>query len=340
MSSAPDFRFDPLDTESRDALITQHPINRRQGYIVRTPPLTRVINGVAKAVAEGRTGLAYVAHPRFGKSTAALFAQSEVRRLFPSSIVVLHICMERARPNELRLWTELSTSMQLAPPPGKDTSRHLTRIVTHCLATLASAPKTDQRVVLILDEASKMCLEEFAYMCGLINQLESKGVTVTTVLFAQPRELIHARNTFVQSERQDIVARLILRIRRFEGLRSEDELTQVLGFYDDPLGSEFPQGSGCACTRFFLPRAYDAGFRLSEIAPQLWNALTEGTRAGREDEQNIQVGMQWIVRCLQKLLDPQKDAKYMKILKEDIAHAVRLSDWTDLRTLLSVEEDA
>ena len=94
----------------------------------------------------------------------------------------------------------------------------------------------------------------------------------------------------------DIVGRFMLQVQNFEGIRSAIELEEVMGYLDDPEISEYPIGSGCSCTQFFVPHAYASGWRLKDHAADLWAAFEQcAVNAGDTAlAGGISVGMAWV----------------------------------------------
>src|SRR3546814_1290838 len=79
-----------------------------------------------------------------------------------------------------------------------------------------------------------------------------------------------------------ILARFLAEPIPFEGCISVDDFRKILRSYD--VNSEYPEGSGLSYTRFFLPKAYQAGFRLTNYSEEIWDALLNalGSYAGAD----------------------------------------------------------
>jgi hypothetical protein len=56
----------------------------------------------------------------------------------------------------------------------------------------------------------------------------------------------------------------------FFGIRNVQEVATCLAGYDQ---TTFPRASEWSFTRFYLPRAVEAGYRLVDAAPYLWEAF-------------------------------------------------------------------
>ncbi|OMR77010.1 hypothetical protein AQ727_17320, partial [Burkholderia pseudomallei] len=67
-----------------------------------------------------------------------------------------------------------------------------------------------------------------------------------------------------------IVARLMVEELSFYGIRNVDDVATCLNGYDQ---TAYPEGSDWSFTRFYLPQAFDAGYRLLDDAGELWRVF-------------------------------------------------------------------
>ncbi len=56
----------------------------------------------------------------------------------------------------------------------------------------------------------------------------------------------------------------------FYGIRNVDDVATCLNGYDQ---TAYPEASGWSFTRFYLPLAFDAGYRLLDDAGEFWRAF-------------------------------------------------------------------
>lgn len=64
-----------------------------------------------------------------------------------------------------------------------------------------------------------------------------------------------------------------MKFSRFRGIRDRDELKAILHAYDSL--AEWPEGSGTSFTKFFFPKAFEDGYRMSAHADELWKIFVE-----------------------------------------------------------------
>lgn len=75
---------------------------------------------------------------------------------------------------------------------------------------------------------------------------------------------------FQRTHKTQIVARLMVEELAFFGIRNVQEVATCLAGYDQTM---FPRASEWSFTRFYLPRAVTAGYRLVDDAHFLWEAF-------------------------------------------------------------------
>ncbi len=80
---------------------------------------------------------------------------------------------------------------------------------------------------------------------------------------------IYQHSAFAQGDDLHLIGRFMMRETLFRGIRSEEELAYVLTAYD--ISTDWPEGSGISYTHHFFPRAFEIGFRLTDLAATLWS---------------------------------------------------------------------
>jgi hypothetical protein len=99
--------------------------------------------------------------------------------------------------------------------------------------------------------------------------LDRQQIKLFTFLVGQ-QELL-ARKTGLQiAGKTQIVARLMVEELAFYGIRNAEDVATCLDGYGQ---TAYPEGSGWSFTRFYLPQAFDAGYRLLNDADVLWQAF-------------------------------------------------------------------
>ncbi|MDT4852301.1 hypothetical protein FQZ97_865250 [compost metagenome] len=140
---------------------------------------------------------------------------------------------------------------------------------------MAEAAANDLRsiFILFLDEGQRMLQQHYEWIKDVYNVLILRGVTLLPILVGQ-HQLLDQKIAFLKmgEEGEAIVNRFMLYEHPFRGIREKEDFIECLGYYDSAV---HPKGSEWTYTRFFLPEAYAAGFRLAALGDMLWKAFND-----------------------------------------------------------------
>ena len=314
----------------RAALFETHPVQTRE-FHSPTPPVCRAFDIMCHIIASGAPGCAFIAYPRFGKTWATEYCQRRLKEAFPKLPVILYVAHEEQRPTAARLYGELLQQSALAEVCAAP--RPVPRQALARAWWVLAQDQGAKTIVLLGDEMQRLKPDEFTWLIDLTNDLHRMHVRVVSISFAQP-ELESHRNVFRQTRRGDILGRFMTRFIAFEGISSASELRSVMDTYDDPAEHEYPQGSGCSFTQFYLPRAYAKGWRLASCAGRCWEEFRKQAVANLNSTsklQQLQVGMEWVAGTLQYALQHygDLDGERFAISSEQWATAIESSGFPE-----------
>jgi hypothetical protein len=322
--------------------IDHHPLARDSARLP-TPPIKAAFDIISTVITQRNPGCSFVAHPRFGKSSAIAVLKEQVKLTYPDTPVIVVNAIGHARFSELTFYTEILEDCNHGSPEAGKVSARRIRLL-HYLWSLAQAADSD-RLVLFIDEAQNWAEPQLSTLRDLSNWLLEKKVRMIAILFGQT-ELAAIRLVLLQSRRSDIVGRFMLQQYEFFGVRSVSELVDIMKAYDDPAISEYPIGSGISYSEFFLPQAYRNGWRLEKEAGRLW----EQYRLVAQGHGGLtQIGMFWITSCIRNFLLTQTDFDHPGLQGDDkdwedavdaSAYAQSLGVIYDPRALLPIYEPA
>lgn len=305
----------------RDRLLEQHPL-RRDEYRIPTPQLQSVYATVRDRVWMQHTGLVFYGTPRMGKTICARAVGEHLRAEFPKTKVVLLIFKPKSgRPSDDHLHRLLLNAVGICRSSTRATGTLLQHFANDIEQSLA--PHAGRQFVLIIDEMQLMQSVDFLQLTALHNELDGRGIHMTTIGFAQI-EILHSRSAFQATDQLQIIGRFLTDTVPFYGCRSEADLTAILKFYD--TGSEFPEGSGWSYAAFFIPKAFAKGARLADISATLWE-LFDTAIQGRE---NSGVPMEHVCLTVKYLLMALRrgDSPLLSIEPGDLQAAVSSSGLT------------
>jgi hypothetical protein len=110
---------------------------------------------------------------------------------------------------------------------------------------------------------------EYEWLRDVHDSLDCQQIKLFTFLVRQ-QELLAQKTSLQIAGKTQIVARLMVEDRCFYGIRNAEDVATCLDGYDR---TAYPEGTQWAFTRFYLPQAFDAGYRLVSDADSLWRTF-------------------------------------------------------------------
>jgi len=155
----------------------------------------------------------------------------------------------------------------------------------------------EHRALLFVDEAQWLNTRMYRFLMDFHNQLKRANVRLVVVLVGQP-EILETREEMRGLRQGHIIGRFMTATHQFKGAQLEDLECMALAMDQT---SEYPAGTGCKYTQFFLPKAYQAGWRLKDNIPRIWEILTATCSANGVPE-FTELPMQGISAMLRALM--------------------------------------
>lgn len=201
-------------------------------------------------------------------------------------------------------------------PRYKDLQRQLLIHVQSSLAT-----REGNQFVLIADEMQNLSEENLIDLSTIHNRLETVGIRMTTIGFAQP-EIMNRHTTLLATNQSFLIARFLSEPIPFTGCTSINDLCEILNAYDSTL--RYPEDCDYTYTRFFLPLAYDNGFRLASHSRAIWKNLRAAAKGLPDDS----IPMEHLSRAVEFMLvyGTAHDNRAFKLTEKAIKDAVAASN--------------
>lgn len=254
-----------LDAAARSKLLRTHPLTKDQ-YTVLTPMIRAAYAIFRERVFFRHSGAFMFAFPRMGKTRCAMAVKELLKSEFPDIYVLYHTADS---DRSVYLIKDLLVAAGAPTKVKENRAVQLERLVAH-IADRLEFSEGDQ-FVLILDEIQLVQVPGgYNELLVLHNRLEAQGIKMTTLGFGQP-QILDVRTMLLQTDFSNLVARFLSEPVRFDGCLSSNVLQAILAEVDDK--TEFPENSGCTFTNFFLPVAYQNGYRLASQHGDLWTGL-------------------------------------------------------------------
>lgn len=248
--------------------IETHPVSK-QNYIVSTPSINELYRRVKKCIKLRVPGAIVYAMTRFGKTYAARYVALSLKTDFPRLVTMTFSCHKKKTPSESSFFTNLLSA--IGHENAESGLAYQKRIrLRNKLIELLEASKQNILVVFV-DEAQKLQLEEYEWLREVHDELEERGFRMITFLIGQP-QLKNQKTAMKEARHTHIVGRFMIDDIEFRGVCSAEEAASCLQGYDTAC---FPTDSDWTYTRFFLPQAWEKGVRLVDQAACLWQQFKD-----------------------------------------------------------------
>jgi hypothetical protein len=319
-----------MNTPLKPVPRSRHPIVTKKYQIV-TPPIVELCTIALDLIANATRGAVFWAHPGTGKSTGITMVEREIKEERPGTAVVVAEAWHYERPHQASFFEDLLVAGDHTfARNGRDAAKKKARVINFLLSLGLAAE--DKQVVLIIDEAQNMSDQNLLWLAGIHNTLARSGVALMTLLVGQ-EELRNKRLHLVRARKRNLVTRFMVHITQFHGIRSKDELKEVLKTYDT---EEYPADSGWSYSRFFADESFRKGWRIANWSSQIW----EGFQAANEmvpENAPTELQMEYVVRTIERILQGVEgvDIRQKTAVRALIESSVALSGYLNELQLIA-----
>ncbi|HAF0292537.1 TPA: ATP-binding protein, partial [Salmonella enterica subsp. enterica serovar Typhimurium var. 5-] len=285
----------PFDLIRPKVPVGCHPIEQGD-YILDTIAINELSEQIIKWVKMRYPGAIVYGPPRLGKTFATRYLKKLYEMKYSNEWFTCLISSRKIKTsNEDRFFKFMLKDLndEFYENGKADAKRER---IFNLLLDKGQQTKRNQ-IVLFYDDAQRLGEDEYEWLMDIYNELQSKGITLTTILVGQ-QELAHRRNTYITTKKQ-IVGRFMIHEQEFHGIRDVEELEFLMAGYDSV--SEYPKKSGWSYTRFFFPDSFDEGMRLENVANVLWNNF-EIIRAEYGLKKNQELPMHYVIAIINFVL--------------------------------------
>lgn len=319
-----------LSEAERRMLVEYHPVLERE-YILPTPMMERAYSVIRERVWARRTGAVFFAAPRTGKTRCAMATKDLLSEEFPKLHVTLLSARRSSRATDTHMF-RLILEAEQHTLSGRANADVLFDNA-HADIEVKTKAKGGRQYVLLIDEMQVLNDTDLQQLVSLHNKLELSKIKMTTISFAQP-EILHRRTSLMASNDHQIIARFLSEPLHYNGCSGSADLTKLLRSFDE--GSEYPEGSGWSYTRFFLPVAFENGFRLARYAASLWRQLVAAAGVGDQGA----IPMEHTCLSIENLLLMMRsqDCATLVLCDNDIIDAVASSQLQSFNPLMAKDE--
>src|SRR5471030_319300 len=234
-----------------------HPLLQKD-VILPTPPISELVTALRRAIILREQVCCFTATSGYGKSQGLTMAQRELGKIFADVPIYRHVVNNHQVPSIRAFFKHF---LKTVGEPKLNGETYDLRIRLENLLIDAGRGSSMKLVVLLIDEAQEMALQDFQFLKDIGNQLEDAGVQLVVIMMGQDPDFTAVIDKLRAAGRLDLISRFTLRQVPFRGLNTETDIRTVLSEIDR---QEHPPGSRCTWPQSFVPKAWGQGFRMED----------------------------------------------------------------------------
>ncbi|WP_235023444.1 ATP-binding protein [Caballeronia glebae] len=261
----------------------------------------------------------------YGKTRAIEYIRLLLARNNPRVTTFHAQCEHKPRHAEGRFFANLLEAVgDPDPNGGSNTSKRMR--LTLRIRQAASCAGSGV-VLLFCDEAQRYNDNEYEWLRDVHDALDRQQIKLFTFLVGQ-QELLGQKHAMQVAGKTQIVARLMVEELVFSGIRNAHDVATCLNGYDH---TAYPEESDWSFSRFYVPRAFNSGFRLVNDADTLWRAF-EAPHHKANLPGELEVPMESFTRAVEIVLkDELRDGRGYRPDEVLWEHAVRQCGYVQSR---------
>ena len=265
-------------------------------YALYTPPIAEFFENIATWIENRATGGYIFGASRLGKTKAIeSWVEELIKERFNGKLPFFKmIYRNHDHITEREFLLELLLANHHKFKNAKNRIEIFERLVNYFCVRAKNAG--GNQAILMIDEAQNAGESDYKWLCNIQNEMKERGYLLT-IIFVGSHELTYQHEIFGLSQDAHLVGRFMTRFAKFRGINSIKELEFVLNGYD--LYTEWPKDSKQSYTKYFFPRAFDAGFRLADLAPLLWEIYLNFAPLALQN--NLEIPMEHIAKTIEYL---------------------------------------
>lgn len=247
----------------------KHPIYTGD-YYIQTSTIDNLLNEVTNWIDSRNPGGIIYGRARIGKTRAIHNLTIQLKQIYGNDLPIFNVLMSEHKFSEkyfyLEMLKDIGHTLAKSSRPASDLK---TNLVNHLISEAKS--NSAGQVIIFIDEANFMSMDDFNYLIDIYNRLERAQVRMT-VLLVGTKELISLKTALMQMNKQQIIERFMVREFHFRGIRTVKELQICLASYDY---SEYPENTGWSFTKYFFAEAYSDGKMLYSMSEEIFSYFKE-----------------------------------------------------------------
>lgn len=249
----------------------EHPVEKNT-YRLPTCAMENMLNAVYGWIEKLTPGAIVYGRPRAGKTESIFEIADRLPLLLGKNVPIEIFDCARYADNpstEGQFYEDILVQLGYSLSHSGTTTDKANRVFGYIQHQVREA--SDYRFILFLDEAQNLHEKHFKLLMGIHNRLKKLGIHLIIFLVGSP-EILSVREAYAQSAQLQIIGRFMVVAHEFNGITSNSDMKVFLEGFDK---EQYPEGSGCSYTEYFLPIAYSYGWRLNKQASLMMDCLKE-----------------------------------------------------------------
>jgi len=271
-----------------------HPVFRPREFLIPTPAMRQVREALTRCIYTRQTGMAITGEARAGKTCVARsIERNPIKHRNGSEVPILYASMPSRDQTTIRMVLRnlcISAGLKITL---QDTADALSEMY-FCHILDAFSGSKSPAVILLVDEFQHLAPKQFDAFAELYDRTERFNIDLTTVFIGSYPDCQGLLDNLEGESYTHVYGRFFRQHFIFRGLRSARDVRQCLSQYDKLV---FPK-NGPSYTCYFLPESNGDGWRLADMAEDIWAAFIEHTKGTGIKEW----GMQYFISAINTLL--------------------------------------
>lgn len=244
-----------------------HPIEART-YTIITRQVEDFMTTVETINEFSIPGMIGYGPSRTGKTVCVKTVVEALNHKHGKELSIMRTVIETHRKGENRVfYEEMCRNLGLRWHKARPSGSELRSLVVNHM--IVEGRKKKNKIMLIVDEASKMLVEDFNYLMDIYNRLENCGIRLICVLVGTEK-LAKIREELIRSGELQIVGRFMIHSFEFRAVVGVDEIREVLSGLDS-----YVTYHGRSVTEDVFPENYRQGRRLADEAENIAEAISD-----------------------------------------------------------------
>lgn len=256
------------DPAARFATALQHPLLAETELLV-TRPIEELYRHIKRAVFLHESGYCFIAPSGTGKTFGLRAAVRMLLMQMPNIPIVRLNALNQQMPSIRAFFKYFLDTIEHPELKGETIDLRL-RLERGLLDR--SLHSGLGMLVLFIDEAQAMTIEDFKFLKDVDNGLADENVKLIAILIGQTPTFETTIDDLIRNRHWDLIGRFARRRVPFRAYSNIEDIAQILDGIDNSI---YPAKNGWSWTQFFFPKAYASGFRLRNEASNFLSALAE-----------------------------------------------------------------